>query len=261
MLNWPHLFLKEIHCTQLVIWVGSRKAFSRWIQTAVNWISISISQVSYLLNDWNVSFAFLLLSVSQQEFTQDLAFLIRSLPTNEKTKQRKRTDVVFVWLCLSQWRHKAIVSIQKNWFWNKSPFQSPTTRDYQKKQNPLPTCNWKRQWATNILRNQKLQTRAMFYQSSVDAYGFERPGNFDYDSYERFMETYLSVLQRRAGRWKRILGDEVEKEKLERCLKVESNQCDDLSVATRRCQRVSVHYKLMPFVHCPTKRLKANDEF
>ena len=63
----------------------------------------------------------------------------------------------------------------------------------------------------------------MFYQSSVDAYGFERPGNFDYESYESFMETYLSVLQRRAGRWKRVLG-EVEKEKLESCLKVDSQR-------------------------------------
>ena len=60
----------------------------------------------------------------------------------------------------------------------------------------------------------------MFYQSSVDSYGFERPGNFDYESYEKFMETYLSVLQRRAGRWKTVLGDQVEKDKLERCLKV-----------------------------------------
>ena len=54
----------------------------------------------------------------------------------------------------------------------------------------------------------------------MDAYGFERPNNFDYESYERFMETYLSVLQRRAGRWKTILGDEVEKDKLADCLKV-----------------------------------------
>ena len=62
----------------------------------------------------------------------------------------------------------------------------------------------------------------MFYQTPVDSYGFERPGNFDYESYEKFMETYLAVLQRRAGRWKTVLGDEVEKEKLRDHLKVSS---------------------------------------
>ena len=63
----------------------------------------------------------------------------------------------------------------------------------------------------------------MFYQAPVDAYGFERPGNFDYDSYEKFMDTYLAVLQRRAGRWKKILGEEVEKEKLHSHMKVVSH--------------------------------------
>ncbi|ELT92326.1 hypothetical protein CAPTEDRAFT_210789 [Capitella teleta] len=37
--------------------------------------------------------------------------------------------------------------------------------------------------------------------SNVDPYGFERTEDFDFESYEEFMKTYLSVLSRRASRW------------------------------------------------------------
>jgi hypothetical protein len=59
----------------------------------------------------------------------------------------------------------------------------------------------------------------MFYQCPVDQYGFERPENFDYDNYEKFMENYFAVLTRRADRWNQILGDPTEKEKLKNYLK------------------------------------------
>jgi len=40
----------------------------------------------------------------------------------------------------------------------------------------------------------------------VDAYGFERPDDFDYKSYDEFMSHYVHVLARRAGRWTSLLG-------------------------------------------------------
>ncbi|XP_065055708.1 growth hormone-regulated TBC protein 1-A-like [Rhopilema esculentum] len=40
----------------------------------------------------------------------------------------------------------------------------------------------------------------------IDQYGFERPDDFDYDSYEAFMSAYLRVLARRAAKWEKLLG-------------------------------------------------------
>ena len=40
---------------------------------------------------------------------------------------------------------------------------------------------------------------------AVDAYGFERPEDFDYKSYDEFMSHYVKVLGRRAGRWATLL--------------------------------------------------------
>ena len=45
----------------------------------------------------------------------------------------------------------------------------------------------------------------IFLSSDVDQYGFERPENFDHDSYESFMSSYLRVLARRAAKWERLL--------------------------------------------------------
>jgi len=39
----------------------------------------------------------------------------------------------------------------------------------------------------------------------VDAYGFERPADFDYKSYDEFMSHYVHVLARRAGRWATLM--------------------------------------------------------
>ncbi|XP_071085226.1 growth hormone-regulated TBC protein 1-like [Haliotis cracherodii] len=47
-----------------------------------------------------------------------------------------------------------------------------------------------------------------FQKSKVDGYGFERPEDFDFKSYEEFMASYLSVLARRAQRWKNTVGDQ-----------------------------------------------------
>ena len=41
----------------------------------------------------------------------------------------------------------------------------------------------------------------------MDEYGFERPDDFDYESYEEFMSSYLKVLARRAKKWAELLGD------------------------------------------------------
>ncbi|RMX42088.1 hypothetical protein pdam_00001221 [Pocillopora damicornis] len=38
-------------------------------------------------------------------------------------------------------------------------------------------------------------------QSPVDEYGFHRPDDFDYSSYEEFMSSYIRVLAHRASRW------------------------------------------------------------
>ena len=45
-----------------------------------------------------------------------------------------------------------------------------------------------------------------FLLRDVDQYGFERPADFDKDSYESFMSEYLSVLARRAAKWEKLLG-------------------------------------------------------
>ncbi|VEN56373.1 unnamed protein product [Callosobruchus maculatus] len=37
--------------------------------------------------------------------------------------------------------------------------------------------------------------------SKVDEYGFERPENFNYESYDAFMSEYMGILTRRAQRW------------------------------------------------------------
>ncbi|XP_066989360.1 growth hormone-regulated TBC protein 1-A [Macrobrachium rosenbergii] len=42
--------------------------------------------------------------------------------------------------------------------------------------------------------------------SDVDEYGFERPQDFDYQTYEDFMSRYLTVLARRARKWSHLLG-------------------------------------------------------
>ena len=46
---------------------------------------------------------------------------------------------------------------------------------------------------------------AVYRGPMVDAYGFERPADFDYKSYDEFMSRYVQVLARRAGRWTTLL--------------------------------------------------------
>lgn len=41
----------------------------------------------------------------------------------------------------------------------------------------------------------------------MDEYGFERPQNFDYETYEEFMSEYLKVLAKRAKKWAEIIGE------------------------------------------------------
>lgn len=63
----------------------------------------------------------------------------------------------------------------------------------------------------------------MYRGPMVDAYGFERPTDFDYKSYDEFMSHYVHVLARRAGRWATLL-----------------DASDDLSL-TRKCNSVYFH--------------------
>lgn len=43
--------------------------------------------------------------------------------------------------------------------------------------------------------------------SDVDEYGFERPRDFDYETYEDFMSEYLKVLAKMARKWAKIIDD------------------------------------------------------
>ncbi|PNF31918.1 Growth hormone-regulated TBC protein 1-A [Cryptotermes secundus] len=43
--------------------------------------------------------------------------------------------------------------------------------------------------------------------SKVDEYGFERPDDFDYETYEDFMSQYLIVLAKRAKKWAELIGE------------------------------------------------------
>ncbi|XP_067013808.1 growth hormone-regulated TBC protein 1-A [Anabrus simplex] len=43
--------------------------------------------------------------------------------------------------------------------------------------------------------------------SKVDEYGFERPEDFDYETYEDFMSLYLVVLAKRAKKWAELIGE------------------------------------------------------
>lgn len=43
-------------------------------------------------------------------------------------------------------------------------------------------------------------------RSKFDEYGFERPDNFDYVEYEKFMSVYLTVLTKRSMRWLRLMA-------------------------------------------------------
>ena len=46
----------------------------------------------------------------------------------------------------------------------------------------------------------------MIFFSEIDQYGFERAEDFDYESYEKFMAEYLSVLARRLAKWEKMLN-------------------------------------------------------
>jgi len=48
----------------------------------------------------------------------------------------------------------------------------------------------------------------------VDAYGFERPSDFDYKAYDEFMSRYVHVMARRAGRWTTLLDASTEQQQL-----------------------------------------------
>nr|XP_023029051.1 growth hormone-regulated TBC protein 1-like [Leptinotarsa decemlineata]XP_023029052.1 growth hormone-regulated TBC protein 1-like [Leptinotarsa decemlineata]XP_023029053.1 growth hormone-regulated TBC protein 1-like [Leptinotarsa decemlineata] len=43
--------------------------------------------------------------------------------------------------------------------------------------------------------------------SKVDEYGFERPENFNYESYDQYMSQYFRILTRRSQRWNTLKGD------------------------------------------------------
>ncbi|CAB3359199.1 Hypothetical predicted protein [Cloeon dipterum] len=43
--------------------------------------------------------------------------------------------------------------------------------------------------------------------SNIDEYGFERPENFDYATYEEFMSSYLRILAKRSKKWKELMAN------------------------------------------------------
>jgi len=47
----------------------------------------------------------------------------------------------------------------------------------------------------------------LLHCSKVDAYGFERNEEFDYETFEKFEEAYIPVLMRRLQRWNEKLED------------------------------------------------------
>jgi len=54
--------------------------------------------------------------------------------------------------------------------------------------------------------------------SVIDAYGFERPENFDARTHEEFMAQYLGVLVRRASRWSRYMHGRKRVSKSAKCM-------------------------------------------
>nr|XP_054770962.1 growth hormone-regulated TBC protein 1-like [Lytechinus pictus] len=55
------------------------------------------------------------------------------------------------------------------------------------------------------LRFQGYDPLYRFMGSEIDGYGFKRPDDFDYETYEEFMKHYLSVLARRAKKWEIVI--------------------------------------------------------
>lgn len=41
----------------------------------------------------------------------------------------------------------------------------------------------------------------------MDEYGFERPHDFNYETYEEFMSEYLKVLAKMAKKWGKVIGE------------------------------------------------------
>lgn len=48
-------------------------------------------------------------------------------------------------------------------------------------------------------------TCGILVHSKYDEYGFERPDDFDYVEYEKFMSVYLTILSKRSMRWSRLM--------------------------------------------------------
>lgn len=42
-------------------------------------------------------------------------------------------------------------------------------------------------------------------RSGVDEYGFKRPDDFDYETYERIMSEYFVVLTKRRRKWEQLM--------------------------------------------------------
>lgn len=55
--------------------------------------------------------------------------------------------------------------------------------------------------------NNYISIYIIFVSSDVDEYGFERPCDFDYETYEDFMSEYLKVLAKMAKKWAKVIGE------------------------------------------------------
>lgn len=52
--------------------------------------------------------------------------------------------------------------------------------------------------------------KLIYFSSDVDEYGFKRPENFDYKTYEGFMSNYLRTLAKRRKKWEDITQENID---------------------------------------------------
>jgi len=71
---------------------------------------------------------------------------------------------------------------------------------------------------TYISRTDCYRCLCVCVYSNVDQYGFERPPDFDYKTYDEFMSRYVSVLTRRAGRWATLMNGKEELSVSQKCM-------------------------------------------
>jgi len=100
----------------------------------------------------------------------------------------------------------------------------------------------------------------------IDQYGFERAEDFDYESYEKFMAEYLSVLARRLAKWEKMLNgtnDVSRSTRVKRYIRkgIPSEHRCEIWMATSKAQEMKDQSpnKYNQLVSEPTAELKVKD--